>query len=96
MVPLPDPGAPMINVLALLPLANDLLTVTATNDLEVELVNKLVNRVLENMVSEIASDWRYFHWLCNILQIQEFFSQVVQLFTLYVPALRVESCCASK
>lgn len=56
MVPLPDPGAPMIKVFALLPLANDLLTVTATNDLEVELVNKLVNSVLENMVSEIASD----------------------------------------
>ena len=56
MVPLPEPGAPIINVFALLPLANDLLTVTAARDLEVELVSKLVNSVLENMFSEMATD----------------------------------------
>ena len=50
----------MIRVLALLPLANDLVTVTATKDLEEELVNKLVNSVLENMFSEMTMDYKYF------------------------------------
>ena len=51
MVPFPDPGAPMIRVLALFPLDRLLVTVTANADLEVELVSKLVRRVLVNMFS---------------------------------------------
>lgn len=49
MVPFPDPGAPMIRVLALFPLDRFLVTVTANTDLE-ELVNKLVRRVLVNIL----------------------------------------------
>ena len=50
MVPFPDPGAPMMRVLALFPLDRFLVTVSANTDLEVELVNKLVRRVLVNML----------------------------------------------
>ena len=50
MVPFPDPGAPMIKVLALFPLDRLLVTVTANADLEVELVSKLVRRVLVNIM----------------------------------------------
>ena len=50
MVPFPDPGAPMIRVLALFPLDRLLVTVTDNTDFEVKLVNKLVTRLLVNMM----------------------------------------------
>ena len=50
MVPFPDPGAPMIRVLALFPLDKFLVTVTDNTDLEAVLVNKLVRMVLVNIL----------------------------------------------
>ena len=55
-IPLPDPGAPMIRVLALLPLERDLLSDTVTRDLLDTLVNRLDNKVLENIVWNIEND----------------------------------------
>ena len=49
IVPLPDPGAPMIKVFALLPLENVLASVTVTRDLLDTLVNKLDSKVFENI-----------------------------------------------
>ena len=51
MVPLPDPGAPMMRVLALFPLEKFLEKVTATTDLVAVLASKLDSRLLVNMIS---------------------------------------------
>ena len=51
MVPLPDPGAPMMRVLALLPLERDLVRDTVTRDLLELLVNRLDSKVLVNILS---------------------------------------------
>ena len=51
MVPLPDPGAPMMRVLALFPLEKFLEKVTATTDLVAVLASRLDSRLLVNMIS---------------------------------------------
>ena len=55
IVPLPEPGAPMMRVLALLPLDMHLDTVTASTVLLLLFTNKLDSRLLENMISEILN-----------------------------------------
>ena len=52
IVPLPDPGAPMMRVFALFPLERDLVSDTVTSDLLAGLVSRLDNNVLVIILSE--------------------------------------------
>ena len=81
MVPLPDPGAPMIRVLALLPLERDLDSDTVTRDLLDTLVKRLDNKVLENIVWNIEND--------NILSKTKKVLDTVRLLLVFLGTLSV-------